>query len=198
MLDLSGFEAYLRDKELSNNTISCYIRDSKVFIDWYSSRTDARLGKLIQLDAIEYKKYLYSTNKSVVTANRKVASINALCKWLYESGSTPDEINIKAVKSRDARQYKGLDERDLRKLRAEIHRNRNPLHICIIELLLGTGLRVSELCNLKLLSAIYRERHLGRSRLTVSYSVSIRRYPVGHYPAYRRCVNRPAYTQFFK
>ncbi len=47
------------------------------------------------------------------------------------------------------------------------------------------------------LSAICRERHLGRSRLTAPYSVSIRRYPVGRYPAYRRCVNRPAYTQSF-
>ena len=45
------------------------------------------------------------------------------------------------------------------------------------------------------LSAIYRERHLGRSRLTAPYSVSIRRYPVGRYLAYRKCVNRPAYTQ---
>ena len=32
MLDLSGFEAYLRSKERSRNTISCYIRDSKAFI----------------------------------------------------------------------------------------------------------------------------------------------------------------------
>lgn len=158
MLDLGGFEAYLRDKELSSNTISCYIRDSKAFIDWYSRRTDSGLNNLIQLDAIEYKKYLLNSNKSVVTANRKVASVNALCEWLYESGSTPDEIYIKAVKSRDARQYKGLEERDLRKLRAEIHRNRNPLHICIIELLLGTGLRVSELCNLKLQDIEISER----------------------------------------
>ncbi|MCO5385232.1 MAG: tyrosine-type recombinase/integrase [Desulfitobacterium hafniense] len=150
MLDLSGFEEYLKDKELSENTISCYIRDSKVFVEWYSGRTDAGLNKLIQLDAIEYKKHLFSTYKSIMTANRKVASVNALCKWLYESGSIPEEINIKAVKNRDARQYKGLEEKDLRKLRAEIHRNRNPLHICIIELLLGTGLRVSELCNIKL------------------------------------------------
>lgn len=48
------------------------------------------------------------------------------------------------------------------------------------------------------LSAIYRERHLGRSRLTAPYSVSIRRYPVGRYPAYRRCVNGPAYNQSFQ
>jgi integrase/recombinase XerC len=158
MFDLSGFEVYLRSKELSSNTVSCYIRDSKVFIGWYSSRTDAGIDKLIQLDAIEYKKQLLSTGKSVITANRKIASINALCQWLYESNIIPDQIYIKAVKNRDARQYKGLDEKDLRKLRAEIHRNRNLLHICIIEILLGTGLRVSELCNIRLQDIEISER----------------------------------------
>ena len=47
------------------------------------------------------------------------------------------------------------------------------------------------------LSAIYRWRYLGRSRLTTPYSVSIRGYPVGRYPAYHRCVNGPAYPQSF-
>lgn len=150
MLDMGSFQLYLRSQELSMNTVCCYMRDSKVFIAWYSTRTDCGLDKLIELDAIEYKKHLLTTNKSVVTANRKIASVNAFCKWLYENGAIPAEVYIKAVKNRDARQYKGLDERDLRKLRAEIHRNRNPLHICIIELLLGTGLRVSELCNIRL------------------------------------------------
>ncbi|MDD2247364.1 MAG: tyrosine-type recombinase/integrase [Proteiniphilum sp.] len=98
------------------------------------------------------------TNKSVVTANRKIASVNAFCKWLYENGTIPVEVYIKAVKSRDARQYKGLDERDLRKIRAEIHRNRNTMHICIIELLIGTGIRVSELCNIKLQDIDISER----------------------------------------
>jgi len=45
---ICGFEAYLKDKELSVNTISSYIRDSKAFIDWYSGRTNAGLDKLIQ------------------------------------------------------------------------------------------------------------------------------------------------------
>jgi site-specific recombinase XerD len=158
MLDLSGFEVYLRNQERSKNTIGCYIRDSKVFIDWYSSRTDCGLDKLIELDAIEYKKHLLNTSESVVTTNRKIASINAFCKWLYENGTNSIEVSIKAIKNRDARQYKGLEQRDLRKLRAEIHRYRNKMHICILEILLGTGLRVSELCNIRLKDIDISER----------------------------------------
>jgi integrase/recombinase XerC len=72
MLDLGAFEEYLVNKELSMNTISCYIRDSKVFMDWFSGRTDCGLDKLIQLDAIGYKKHLLNTNKSVVTAKGRL------------------------------------------------------------------------------------------------------------------------------
>jgi site-specific recombinase XerD len=158
VLDLSGFEVYLRSQERSKNTIACYIRDSKTFIGWYRNRTDCGVDKLIELDVIEYKKHLLNINESVVTANRKIASINAFCKWLFESGTIPTEVNIKAVKNRDTRQYKGLEEKDLRRLRAEIHRNRNKMHICIIEILLGTGLRVSELCNIRLRDIEISER----------------------------------------
>lgn len=158
MFDWGSFEPYLRSQELSINTIGSYIRDSKAFIEWYSTRTDCGLDHLIELDAIEYKKHLLNANKSVVTANRKIASVNAFCKWLYENGTIPTEVYIKAVKNRDARQYKGLEERDIRKLRAEIHRNRHQLHICAIETMLGTGLRVSELCNIKLRDIDISER----------------------------------------
>lgn len=158
MLDLTGFETYLRSEDRSKNTIGCYLRDTKAFIGWYSSRTESGLDKLIELDAVEYKKYLLNTSASVVTANRKMASVNALCKWLYSTSTIPEEVNIKLVKNRDARQYKGLTESELRKLRAEIHRNRNPLHICIVEILIGTGLRVSELCNIRLSDIEITER----------------------------------------
>lgn len=158
MLDLSGFETYLKSEERSANTVSCYLRDSKVFINWYESRTDAGIDKVIALDLVEYKKHLQYTTESVLTVNRKIASVNAFCKWLYDSGAIPEETSIKPIKNRDARQYKGLSEKDLRKLRAEVYRNRNPLHICIFEILLETGLRVSELCSIRLRDIEISER----------------------------------------
>ncbi len=43
MLDMGSFELYLRSQELSMNTVGCYMRDSKVFIEWYKTRTDCGL-----------------------------------------------------------------------------------------------------------------------------------------------------------
>ena len=37
---INGFEDYLKAKDKSINTVSCYIRDTKAFIKWYETRAD--------------------------------------------------------------------------------------------------------------------------------------------------------------
>lgn len=144
MLELQGFEQYLIKEERSRNTIECYLRDCRTFIGWYGGRLD----DLSELDVIRYKKHLISTSKTVITANRKLASVNAFCRYLYENRTLQDIVGARLVKNRDKREYKGMEEQELRQLRQQIHTGNNPMHICIIEVLLGTGMRVSELCNL--------------------------------------------------
>ncbi|WP_102400278.1 tyrosine-type recombinase/integrase [Haloimpatiens massiliensis] len=147
---IKAFKQYLLGQDKRDNTISCYIRDTKAFIDWYSSRTDYGLDKLIELDAVEYKKYLQNGSDSIITINRKIASINSFLSWLYREEKIERELSIKPIKNKDTKQYKGLEDRELRKIRAEIHRLGKPMHIAIIEILLGTGIRVSELVDLKI------------------------------------------------
>ena len=150
MTYIKAFELYLRGQDKSDNTISCYIRDTKAFINWYSNRTEYGLDKLIELDTVEYKKHLQNGTDSIITINRKIASINSFLGWLYREDKVERELSIKPIKNKETRQYKGLEDTELRKVRAEIHRAGDRMHIAIIELLLGTGIRVSELVNLKL------------------------------------------------
>ncbi|AKL96153.1 tyrosine recombinase XerC-like [Clostridium aceticum] len=150
MAYIKVFEEYLKGQDKSNNTVSCYIRDTKVFIGWYNNRTDYGLDKLIELDLVEYKKHMQNGTDSIITINRKIASVNAFLGWLHREGIIERELSIKPVKVKETRQYRGLDDRELRKLRAEIHRTGDKMHIAIIEILLGTGIRVSELVDLKL------------------------------------------------
>lgn len=147
---LNGFEHYLRSKDKSDNTISCYLRDMKQFIGWYSTKTEHGLDKIIELDAVEYKKYLQKGQQAVITINRKLASLNVFLQWMKEAGHIKEEISIKPIKNREVITYKGLEQQDIWKLRKEIHRESNLMHICMIELLLQTGIRVSELVNIKL------------------------------------------------
>lgn len=155
---LQGFEAHLRSKDRSENTISCYLRDTLAFIAWYRGKTEYGLEKLIELDGVEYKKHLQQSDQAILTINRKIASINVFCQWMHKQGYTREEIHVEAVRNKDVRQYKGLEDSDLWKLRNEIHRNGNRMHICMIELLIGTGIRVSELVGIRLKDIELSER----------------------------------------
>lgn len=155
---LSGFEHYLRSKDKSDNTISCYLRDMKQFIGWYSTKTDHGLSKIIELDAVEYKKNLQNGQQAVITINRKLASLNVFLHWMKEVGYLKEEISVKPIRNREVITYKGLEQQDVWKLRKEIHRQGNLMHICIIELLLQTGIRVSELVNIRLSDIEMSER----------------------------------------
>lgn len=147
---INGFEDYLKAKDKSINTVSCYIRDTKVFIKWYETRADAGIERVIELDLVEYKKHLQSSGDEVITINRKLASINSFLKYMQQEGIINEVISVGVIKDKDKKQFKGIEDRELWKLRNEIHRSGNQMHICIIEILLQTGIRVSELVNIKL------------------------------------------------
>lgn len=147
---INGFEHYLRSKDKSDNTISCYIRDMRQFSSWYETKTEHGLDKIIELDAVEYKKHLQKSNQAVITINRKLASLNVFMQWMKEAGHLKAEIRVKPIRNRDVHTYKGLEQHDTWKLRKEIHREGNSMHICIIEILLQTGIRVSELVSIRL------------------------------------------------
>ncbi|NHN34698.1 tyrosine-type recombinase/integrase [Paenibacillus sp. S3N08] len=155
---LQGFEAHLRSKDRSENTISCYLRDTIAFIAWYRDKTDYGLDKLIELDGVEYKKILQRSDQAILTINRKIASMNVFCRWMLKQGYIKEEIHVEAVRNKDVRQYRGLEDTDLWKLRNEIHRHGNRMHICMIELLIGTGIRVSELVGIRLKDIDMSER----------------------------------------
>ena len=144
MNDLRGFETYLMREERSENTITCYLRDVRQFFAWY----DGESAALTDLTLIAYKRFLNQKEKTVITANRKLASVNAYCRYLYDARRLPEAYAAKLTKSRDKREYKGLTPEECHQLREGILAKGNPMHTCIVELLMATGIRVSELCGL--------------------------------------------------
>ena len=162
MKDLQGFEAYLMREERSENTIACYLRDVKAFLQWYDDDDES----IHEMTLISYKRYLNRKETSIITANRKLASVNAYCRYLYDARILPEAYAAKLTKNRDKPEYKGVPTDDLHALRESILASDNTMHICIIELLLATGIRVSELTGLTLsditLSEQSRIRVLGK------------------------------------
>lgn len=156
MFDLSGFEEYLMKEERSDNTISCYIRDVKSFLVWH----EKGVREINPFTLLNYKKYLNRKEKTIITSNRKLASVNAFCRYLYDARIIDESYAVKLTKNRDKCQYKGVPEQDLKQIREDIIRSGNQMHICIVEVLLGTGIRVSELAELTLQDIHLEENYL--------------------------------------
>ena len=153
MKELDGFKLYLMKSEFSSNTINCYQRDVKGFLQ----QLQKDVFVIDEFDLLEYKQVLLKQELSVITVNRKLASINTLCRYLWETNQVTEEFHVKLIKNRDKPEYKGIQPQMLPLLREMVYQSKNPMHICILELLLGTGIRVSEMVNLNLNDVVFSE-----------------------------------------
>lgn len=143
---LQGFERHLIGKDRSPNTVSCYIRDTRTFIDWF----EGDIASVSEYDTVSFKKHLQKDCKEIITVNRKIASVNSFLNWLYENGHVGQRIKIPTINIKDKPEFKGVEVADVKRLRRDVHRLGDKLHVCIFEVLLGTGIRVSELINIRL------------------------------------------------
>lgn len=155
MKNLDEFKKYLLKSEFSMNTINCYQRDVNVFL----SQLHKDILELDEFDLLAYKQVLLKQEACVKTLNRKLASINTYCRYLYEEKVIDGEmLHVKLIKNRDKPEYKGVPQEQLVLIREQIYQSKNPMHICILETLLGTGIRVSELANLNLSDIVISEK----------------------------------------
>jgi len=107
-------------------------------------------GEVIARDIKDWKTYQQATEKaSPHTINQRLVAINRFFTWAQGEGivqSNPaidvNLININGMKP------KGLDTKSLRQLLRTIHRYGNVRDAAMVEVLAGTGIRVSELLSL--------------------------------------------------
>lgn len=159
---LDKFKIYLFESDKAETTCNLYLDNIIKFIDWFEeSEADIfHVTKITTIDIRDYRSYLQSKNEKVSTINNKIASLKSYFSFLYTNKyiiKDPCE-SIKRLKSLVLPKAKSYDEKTYRAIRREIYRSNNELHICIWELLNKTGIRVSELCNLKLNDITITER----------------------------------------
>lgn len=134
-------------------TVNGYCADLKIFVAWFEQTTGEQFDPkdLTEVDIREFVGYLKTRGRKPSTLARKVAAINCFCKWCVEQSIIPENPvpEISAYTRREAQEPKALSEQELYRLRRSVYKGRNARDIAIFEVLANTGIRVSELCALK-------------------------------------------------
>jgi integrase/recombinase XerD len=132
-------------KGYSINTVNAYLRDIKQYF------------KIIKDNNIDcYFEFLTKNNFSISSQNRKISALNSYYTYLMEfnySNNNPFYNIDLAKREKKLPEYLSYDE-VLRLLEAC---ENNILDKTIIEILYGSGLRVSELCSLKISDIHFEE-----------------------------------------
>lgn len=171
---LADFSEYLISLDRSPATVRGYLTDLSVFSRWLA-RDLTTLGPA---DVREYRASLLKAGAAAQTVNRKLAAIAAFGNWAAQNKILPGNpaLNIKSVETvslapkwLDKKQRNALVQAmkdDLQKARIRyprlwLLRLRDAV---VVTLLLNTGLRVSEVSNLRVSDILMTER---KAALTV-------------------------------
>jgi integrase/recombinase XerD len=161
-----AYHTYLKlERGLSPNSVAAYEQD----LQRLKAYMDAHGIDIVRATPDDLKAFLYDASKSISsvrTQARLIAGIHSFYRFLIYHNyieQDPSELLESPKKERHLPEVLTLDEIDsmiaqLDMSKPESHRNR-----AIIEMLYGSGLRVSELVNLRL-SDIYRQE--GFMRIT--------------------------------
>jgi len=135
-------------------TQEAYLNALTHFVSWlqqtYGEEFDPQ--KVIARDVREWKAYQQTAEKaSPNTINQRLVAIGRFFAWAHGENIIQmnpavdvDLINVSELKP------KGLDGRSLRQLLRAVHKYGSTRDVAVVEMLAGTGLRVSELLRLSI------------------------------------------------
>jgi len=175
-MNIEAFAEYLLAQDRANRTISGYKRDLEAFQAWYQLANDnpPEAAGITPLDIRAYKKHLTETRQmKPASINRRLAALRAYFRWAGESGlvvtNPTNRIRDVGQVSRaprwlDRKQTFALLQAAASAIQLAEAKGLTPTaHLAcrdaaIVALLLNAGLRVSELCALRLANVTLTER----------------------------------------
>jgi integrase/recombinase XerC len=164
-MDFPEFEAHLTAQDKSAHTIKGYLSDLRRFARWFEQTNGYALSPegITAIDVRQYRQYLQTVKHyKAATVNRRLSAIRTYTQWALDMG----QINFNPVENvqgitqqEDAPRW--LEKREQRTLLRQVSLNHNAAETSaalqqavrdrlILVLLLNTGLRVSELCQVQL------------------------------------------------
>ena len=149
------YEKHLATVGCSSNTIRAYIQDLTLFANWYIQTTgDNFQAKLVDsTEIIEYRRYLLQKGRRPKTINRRLVAMRRYFKWAKQQNLCLDNpfdiLEGYRVHEQQGVAPKWLDEKEQLALLRVVRMTDNRRDLAIIQTLRRTGLRVSELVDLR-------------------------------------------------
>ncbi len=139
---MKKFEEYLVSKGLSGNTVRSYLSDLALFFRFTGSVNIKRNH------VFSYRRYLQDQGKNASTINRALSAIRKYGEFngQYDLVLSDDFITIQKTYSSPV----VVTEKDVAKFLRSLKKWDSYRNYCIAVLIVNTGLRISEVLNLKL------------------------------------------------
>ncbi len=151
-MDIKDFLDYLISKNVSEHTIKSYEDDIVQFLNFLKERGIFDLNQIRADHIRDFLSHLIDNGYSNTSCARKISSIKSYMKFLKRIGRITQNpaLSIKSPKKK-RRSPSFLTEREMEELFNLLPRKTllDIRNIAIFELLYGSGLRASELVNLK-------------------------------------------------
>ena len=172
---ITEFELYLKtEKKYSSNTITTYITNICQFFDY----NNKDVFKVTDKDVRIFLEYLDKQGISSKSIANKISSLKTFYKYLKTENSPLDKIELPKIQKSLP---KSLNEEDINKLLdIELNDKFDYRNKAMIELLYATGLRISELINLKITNINFDQDYVK----TIGKGSKERIIPIGEYAMY--------------
>lgn len=154
---LPKFIAHLQEKGRSPSTILAYRADLEQLNSFVADRQKSLPSQVTSDDLVSFRDWLLSQKYTAKSVSRKLNAIKTFFRWLVAEGiltsDSSKDVGHPKIEATDPKFLSPLEYRALR----DVVRNDTRI-AAIVELILQTGMRISEVANLKI--GDYKDIHI--------------------------------------
>ena len=157
---IEDFLNYLISSDKSSNTIRNYRCDLGNFASWFfeTNNEQLTLHKITPTDVRQYKQKLCSIDYKPQTINRKLLSLKSFLEWGWDTKDIGYRFPMPKLIKRNILAPKWLGKLEQNRLLRYMEKHASKRDLAIVKVILNTGLRVNELCELKWSDIMLSER----------------------------------------